>query len=176
MYQTATRLGKVTRTQVREIAELKMPDLNAASLEAAERMVAGTARSWASSSRVEGRPPVNRSRRFAELETKVDRNATLPLNDAVARVCELASAKFDESVDASIRLGVDPRHAEQQVRGTVVLPHGTGTSVRVIVFAQGDLAKEAQEAGADLVGGKELADRIKKKDGSNSTQRWLRPT
>jgi large subunit ribosomal protein L1 len=104
---------------------------------------------------------VNRSRRFAELATKVDRNATLPLNEAVARVCELASAKFDESVDAAIRLGVDPRHAEQQVRGTVVLPHGTGTSVRVIVFAQGDLAKEAQEAGADLVGGKELADRIK---------------
>lgn len=101
------------------------------------------------------------SRRYTDLASKVDRAAAVPLRDAVARVCELASAKFDESVEAAVRLGVDPRHADQQVRGTVVLPHGTGSSVRVIVFAQGDLAKEAEEAGADVVGGKDLADRIK---------------
>lgn len=101
------------------------------------------------------------SKRYAGLASQVDRNAALPLKEAVAKVCELASAKFDESIEAALRLGVDPRHADQQVRGTVVLPHGTGSSVRVIVFAQGDLAKEAEEAGADVVGGKELADRIK---------------
>lgn len=104
---------------------------------------------------------MKRSRRYAEVASKVDRGSALPLKDAVAKVCELASAKFDETVDVAIRLGVDPRHADQQVRGTVVLPHGTGSSVRVIVFAQGDLAKEAEAAGADVVGGKDLADRIK---------------
>ncbi len=83
------------------------------------------------------------------------------MREAVAKVCELANAKFDETVEAAVRLGVDPRHADQQVRGTVILPHGTGTTVRVLVFAQGDLAKEAEEAGADVVGGKELADKIK---------------
>jgi len=81
-----------------------------------------------------------------------------------AEACELikktAKAKFDESVEAAIRLGVDPRHADQQVRGAVVLPHGTGKSVTVVVFAKGDKAKEAEEAGADYVGAEDIVEKI----------------
>jgi large subunit ribosomal protein L1 len=84
----------------------------------------------------------------------------LPPDDAVRLVKELASAKFDESVDVATRLGVDPRQADQLVRGTVVLPHGTGKSVRVLVVAQGEKEAEAREAGADYVG-VEFVDKIK---------------
>jgi len=79
---------------------------------------------------------------------------------AVALVKETARAKFDETVEVAVRLGVDPRKADQNVRGTVVLPHGTGKSVRVAVFAKGDKAREAEEAGADIVGAEELVARI----------------
>jgi large subunit ribosomal protein L1 len=74
------------------------------------------------------------------------------------------SEKFDESVDIAVRLGVDPKHADQMVRGAVNLPHGTGKTVRVVVFAKGDKAKEAQEAGADAVGAEDLVDRIQKEN------------
>ena len=83
---------------------------------------------------------------------KVDREREYSLADAVSLVKVSAYAKFDETVDAAVRLGVDPRHADQIVRGTVVLPHGTGKTVRVLVIAQGEKAKEAEAAGADLVG------------------------
>lgn len=81
--------------------------------------------------------------------------------EAIALVKKTGKAKFDETVELSIRLGVDPRHADQQVRGTVVLPHGTGKKVRVLVFAKGDKAEEARAAGAEYVGEAELADKIK---------------
>ncbi len=81
--------------------------------------------------------------------------------EAIALVKQTGKAKFDETVELSIRLGVDPRHADQQVRGTVVLPHGTGKKVRVLVFAKGDKAEEARAAGAEYVGEAELADKIK---------------
>ena len=81
--------------------------------------------------------------------------------EAISLVKQTGKAKFDETVELSIRLGVDPRHADQQVRGTVVLPHGTGKKVRVLVFAKGDKAEEARAAGADYVGEAELADKIK---------------
>ena len=81
--------------------------------------------------------------------------------EAISLVKQTGKAKFDETVELSIRLGVDPRHADQQVRGTVVLPHGTGKKVRVLVFAKGDKAEEARAAGADYVGAAELADKIK---------------
>ena len=81
--------------------------------------------------------------------------------EAISLVKQTGKAKFDETVELSIRLGVDPRHADQQVRGTVVLPHGTGKKVRVLVFAKGDKANEARAAGADYVGEAELADKIK---------------
>jgi large subunit ribosomal protein L1 len=90
-------------------------------------------------------------RKFREAEAKVPEDAQQP-SAAVNLVKELSYAKFDETVEIAVRLGVDPRHADQIVRGTVVLPHGTGKSVRVLVIAQGDKAKEAEEAGADFVG------------------------
>jgi large subunit ribosomal protein L1 len=82
------------------------------------------------------------------------------LEEAVVLAKKNATAKFDESLDVAMRLGVDPRHADQMVRGTVTLPHGTGKKVRVLVFAGGDKLKEAEEAGADVVGGEELAKKI----------------
>jgi len=83
-----------------------------------------------------------------------------PLDEAVALAKEGATAKFDESLDVAMRLGVDPRHADQMVRGTVTLPHGTGKKVRVLVFAGGEKVKEAEEAGADIVGGEDLAKKV----------------
>jgi len=91
---------------------------------------------------------------------KVDRDHLYSPLEAVQLVKETAFAKFDETVECHVRLGVDPRHADQVVRGATVLPHGTGRSVRVVVFAQGDKAEEAREAGADEVGSDELAEKI----------------
>lgn len=82
------------------------------------------------------------------------------LSEAVALVKETAYASFDETVEVSLRLGVDPKHADQMVRGTVVLPHGTGKTVRVLVFASGEQVKEAEDAGADVVGGEDLAKKV----------------
>lgn len=96
----------------------------------------------------------------ASLE-KVDRLRQYNIDEAVGLLKETAYAKFDESVDLAMNLGVDPRHADQMVRGTVSLPHGTGRDVRVLVFAKGEKALEAQEAGADHVGSSELVEKIK---------------
>ncbi|MCC6916620.1 50S ribosomal protein L1 [Nitrosomonas sp.] len=101
------------------------------------------------------------SKRYKEIAQKVDRNRLYPLTDALALVKETAVAKFDESVDIAINLGIDVRKSDQVVRGSVVLPSGTGKTVRVAVFAQGDKAKEALEAGADIVGFEDLAERVK---------------
>ena len=91
-------------------------------------------------------------KKFRAAAAKVDRGREYSIAEAVAAVKGAAFAKFDETVDVAVRLGVDPRHADQVVRGTVVMPHGTGKSVRVLVIAQGDRAKEAEAAGADFVG------------------------
>jgi large subunit ribosomal protein L1 len=96
---------------------------------------------------------------LAALE-KVDRNHRYPLEDALRLAKETARAKFDETVEVAVRLGVDPRQADQNVRGTVSLPHGMGKTVRVLAFARGDKEKEAQEAGADFVGADELIKKI----------------
>ena len=95
----------------------------------------------------------------AALET-VDRERLYPLGEAVSAVKAHAKAKFDETVELAINLGVDPRHADQMVRGTVNLPHGTGKEIRVAVFARGDKADEARAAGADIVGADDLAEQI----------------
>ncbi|MDX1632202.1 MAG: 50S ribosomal protein L1 [Thermoanaerobaculia bacterium] len=87
-------------------------------------------------------------------------NRSYPLGDAIELIQEIAYADFDETLDVALRLGVDPRHADQMVRGTVVLPHGTGKEMRVVAFAQGEKVREAEEAGADFVGGEELAEKI----------------
>ncbi len=91
-------------------------------------------------------------KKFEAAVTKVDRMREYPIPDAVALVKGTSYAKFDETVDVAVNLGVDPRHADQVVRGTVVLPHGTGKSVRVLVITQGDRVREAEAAGADFVG------------------------
>ncbi|ABI60032.1 MULTISPECIES: 50S ribosomal protein L1 [Nitrosomonas] len=101
------------------------------------------------------------SRRYKEIAQKIDRDRLYPLTDALALVKEVATAKFDESVDIAINLGIDVRKSDQVVRGAVVLPSGTGKTVRVAVFAQGDKAKEALDAGADIVGLEDLAEQVK---------------
>src|ERR1043166_383468 len=91
---------------------------------------------------------------------KVDRSKRYPLEDSVKLIKETARAKFDETVEMAVRLGVDPRQADQNVRGTVTLPYGLGKTVRVLAFAKGDKEKEAQDAGADYVGSDELIKKI----------------
>jgi large subunit ribosomal protein L1 len=100
------------------------------------------------------------SRRYVTISAERDRLTRYAVPDAVGIVKKNATAKFDETVEIAANLGVDPRHADQQVRGTVVLPHGTGRTVRVLVLAQGDKAKEAEEAGADHVGADEYVEKI----------------
>ncbi|GHV05555.1 50S ribosomal protein L1 [Campylobacterota bacterium] len=102
------------------------------------------------------------SKRLKTLGEKLERGAIYSLENATQKVVELKSAKFDETVELAVWLNVDPRHADQMIRGAVVLPHGTGKKVRVAVFAKGDKAKEAQEAGADIVGENDLADEVQK--------------
>ena len=99
-------------------------------------------------------------KRFKEALTKVDRDHLYSPREAVSVLKEVPSAKFDETVELSIRLGVDPRKPDQQVRGAISLPKGTGKTMRVAVFAKGEKAKQAEEAGADIVGEDDLADRI----------------
>lgn len=101
-----------------------------------------------------------RSKKFKEALAMVDKGKVYEPEEAFALVKQASYVKFDETVDAAVRLGVDPRHADQKVRGTLVLPHGTGQSRRVLVFAKGEKAKEAEEAGADYVGAEELAEKI----------------
>jgi len=101
------------------------------------------------------------SKKYQEYRAKIDRLKKYRLDEAVQILKEGHFAKFDESIEVAVRLGVNPKHADQMVRGTVALPNGTGKVVRVAVFAQGDKATEATEAGADVVGSDELADKIK---------------
>ena len=103
---------------------------------------------------------MKRGKKYLEAAKLVDRSVQYDIADAVSLVKKAAVAKFDETIEAHIRLGVDGRHADQQVRGAVILPHGTGKTVRVLVFAKGDKAAEAEAAGADYVGADELIPKI----------------
>src|SRR3954453_13013512 len=103
---------------------------------------------------------MKRSKRYRELRERIDRTREYPPGEAGSTVKSLHSAKFTEAVEVHIRLGVNVRHADQQVRGTMVLPNGLGKDVKVAVFAQGDKAREAEAAGADAVGGEDLAERV----------------
>ena len=100
------------------------------------------------------------SKRYAAAAAKVEAERQYSVEEALGVVKEMPAAKFDESVDLSFRLGVDPKHADQMVRGAVVLPHGIGKTVRVAVFAKGDKEREARDAGADVVGAEDLVERV----------------
>src|SRR4030095_73622 len=99
-------------------------------------------------------------KRYKTAVETVDRNKTYPLDEAVKIVKANAKAKFDETIEGAMNLGIDPRHADQAVRGMIELPNGTGKSVRVAVFARGPKAEEAKAAGADVVGAEDLAEKI----------------
>ena len=103
---------------------------------------------------------MKRGKKYVEAAKNIDRTKLYDADEAISLVKKSAVAKFDETVEAHIRLGVDGRHADQQVRGAVVLPHGTGKTVKVLVFAKGDKVAEAEAAGADFVGGDELIPKI----------------
>jgi len=104
---------------------------------------------------------VKQSKRMKALHKQAPSGEALPLEEAVDRLKKFNNARFDQSVEIAMRLGVDPKQADQIVRSSIVLPHGIGRTLRVIVFAKGDKIEEAEQAGADEVGGKELADKIK---------------
>jgi large subunit ribosomal protein L1 len=101
-----------------------------------------------------------RGKKYEETKKKIDRNQRYGLEAGIQILKETARAKFDESVDMAIRLGVNPKHSDQMVRGTVALPHGVGKAVRVLVFAKGEKEKEARDAGADFVGADDLLEKI----------------
>lgn len=106
----------------------------------------------------------NKSKKYAQALAKIDRTKLYDSKEALDLVAEIATAKFDETVEAHIKLGVDGRHADQQVRGAIVLPHGTGKTKKVLVFAKGEKAAEAQAAGADFVGAEDLVQKIQKEN------------
>ena len=103
---------------------------------------------------------MSKSNRYKKAVAAIERDKLYPIDEAVSVLKTLPTGKFDESVDVAINLGVDPKHADQMVRGAVVLPNGTGKTVRILVFAKGDKEQEAKEAGADYVGAEELAKKI----------------
>ncbi len=103
---------------------------------------------------------MSKSNRYKKASEQIDRDKLYALDEAVTLLKGMPIGKFDESVDVAINLGVDPKHADQMIRGAVVLPHGTGKSVRILVFAKGDKESEAREAGADHVGAEDLAQKI----------------
>ena len=107
---------------------------------------------------------MNKGKRYAELAKLVDRSVLYDPTEAAKLVCETGKAKFDETVELHVRLGVDSRHADQQVRGAVVLPHGTGRTKRVLVLAKGPKADEAKEAGAEFVGDDDMIAKIEKEN------------
>lgn len=107
---------------------------------------------------------MKRGKKYQESLKLIDKSKTYDPSEAAEVVIKTAKAKFDETVDAAIKLGVDPKHADQQVRGAVVLPYGTGKTVKVLVFAKGDKAKEAEENGADFVGAEEYITKIQKEN------------
>ena len=109
---------------------------------------------------------MNKGKKYNASAALIERTKLYDTEEAIALLCQTAKAKFDETVEVHVRLGVDSRHADQQVRGAIVLPHGTGKTVRTLVFARGDKAKAAEEAGADFVGAEDMVAKI-------TTENWF---
>ncbi len=107
---------------------------------------------------------MSRGKKYQDSAKLIDRSVQYDVNEAMALVVKTASAKFDETVELHVKLGVDSRHADQQVRGAIVLPHGTGKTQRVLVFAKGEKAEEARAAGADFVGEMDMVEKIQKEN------------
>ena len=107
---------------------------------------------------------MKRGKRYLESEKLIEKGVSYDSKTALELIDKMPKAKFDETVEAHFKLGVDSKHADQQVRGVIVLPHGTGKTQRVLVFAKGDKAKEAEAAGADFVGAEDLIPRIEKEN------------
>ncbi|AFA47871.1 50S ribosomal protein L1 [Acetobacterium woodii] len=107
---------------------------------------------------------MKKGKKYQDLVKSFDKQELFELDAAIAQVKKLATAKFDETIELHVKLGVDSRHADQQVRGAIVLPHGTGKSVKVLVIAKGDKLKEAEEAGADFFGEDDMIDKIQKEN------------
>src|SRR5579875_1021714 len=150
-------VGRVTMAQIREIAEKKMQDLNAQDLEGACRMLIGSLEG----ARNRGvRAMAKIGKRLKKAYEGLDPTRAVRLEEAVKLIKERASAKFDETVEIAMNLNLDPRKPDQNLRGTVMLPHGTGKPVRVAVFARGERASEAEAAGADIVGAEDLAEKV----------------
>ena len=105
-----------------------------------------------------------RGKKYKEIAKQIDKATLYDPKEGLELICKTASAKFDETVELHVKLGVDSRHADQQVRGAIVLPHGTGKTVRVLVFAKGDKADAAREAGADYVGDMDMVEKIQKEN------------
>ena len=110
-----------------------------------------------------------KGKKYVDALKKYDKTKQYEMGEAIEKALEIATAKFDETLELHVKLGVDSRHADQQVRGVVVLPHGTGKTVRVLAITKGAKADEAQAAGADYVGAEEYIEKIQRKTGSNST-------
>ena len=120
---------------------------------------------WEAESRLNHKEEkMKRSKRYAELAKSYDKHELVDVETAIKQIKSFENAKFDETVEMHFRLGVDGRHADQQVRGAMVLPHGTGKSKKVLVFAKGPKAEEARNAGADFVGAEDMAEKIQKEN------------
>ena len=150
------KVGRLTRDQIRKIAETKLEDLNARDVDQAMRIIEGTARSMG----VEVTGMSQHGKRYRQARAPIDREHAYTPVEAVKLLKDAPDAKFDETVEVHFHLGLNVRHADQQLRGTLMLPHGTGSDERVAVFAEGEKAKEAEEAGADIVGSADLAKQV----------------
>ena len=150
------KVGRLTQAQLRSIAEAKMPDLNARDVDEAMKVIAGTARSMGVETPMSAHG--KRYRDGARARSTASRRTRRSRRSASSR--RRRRRKFDETVEAHFRLGLNVRHADEQLRGTIMLPHGIGKDVRVAVFAEGEKAREAEDAGADVVGSADLATKI----------------
>src|SRR5439155_6518263 len=154
------KVGRLTPAQINESGRTKRPDYNAVASAGASRFMKGGAGGLGFSSRRIRTGRITMGKKWTAAAALVEPKP-YDLREAVELAKRTAYAKFDETVEMALRLGVDPKRSDQMVRGSAVLPHGTGVKVRILVIAKGEKEKEARDAGADIVGGEELVEKIK---------------